>query len=394
MLFEDIRRFFKQQRALLAAQCVPAGLHRLRNPDRLIDLFGQRVAPCADLDGEIVRLGDRRDFALLILEQEGRFGMPAVAAQFVEPLDQRFAYQWIAQIDAGAVDAVGEDIAGQRDVGIALGLDRGELGDRIGGEFHGGHIGIGHAVDEAGIGAVLEQAADQIGKQILVASHRGIDPHRGAGIALVLGERAIDVFAHAVQALELELALAPMAAGERLDRADRIGIMGGEGRVDRITCRQQPLGAGEVGDIGRDLAGEDRETLVTAHLAQLDLGIPIGALDQPHEQLAAMPPRELGGPVAQRRGAFLVSLDREPETGPAAGAAIGEQRVVGDQRLENVEREFEPLGLLGIDGEMDIRIARLARQIAQDRDQRLDRGLAMEKVVFGIERGELDRNPR
>jgi hypothetical protein len=45
-----------------------------------------------------------------------------------------------------------------------------------------------------------------------------------------------------------------------------------------------------------------------------------------------MRPSGFGDPVAQRCGAFLVRLDRETETGPA----VGEQRIVGEQRLEQV----------------------------------------------------------
>jgi hypothetical protein len=57
-----------------------------------------------------------------------------------------------------------------------------------------------------------------------------------------------------VEALELELA----PARERLDRADRVGVVRGEARVDRVLGGEQLGGAGEVRDVGRDLAGEYR----------------------------------------------------------------------------------------------------------------------------------------
>ena len=93
---------------------------------------------------------------------------------------------------------------------------------------------------------------------------------------LELGKLLVQLLAHAVQALELEL----LAVGERLHLADRVGVVGREGRIDDVVRRQQLLGAGEIGNVGRDLAREDRIICQAADLRGLDLGVPIGALDQ------------------------------------------------------------------------------------------------------------------
>ena len=48
------------------------------------------------------------------------------------------------------------------------------IGDHVG----GGHALVEQGVDEAGVGAVLQQAADQIGQQVLVAADRRVGAQR------------------------------------------------------------------------------------------------------------------------------------------------------------------------------------------------------------------------
>ena len=82
-----------------------------------------------------------------------------------------------------------------------------------------------------------------------------------------------------------------------------------------------------------------------------------------------MRPRRLDHPVAQGRGALLIGLDRDAEAAPA----VREQLVIGEQRLEHVELQLEPVGFLGVDGEVDVRLRRLERQLADDRNDRRKR---------------------
>ena len=95
-------------------------------------------------------------------------------------------------------------------------------------------------------------------------------------------------------------------------------------------------------------------------------------------------------PFAQGQGALLIGLDRDSEPAPA----VREQRVVGEQRLEHVELELEPVGLLGVDGEMDVGLRCLQRQLAHDRKHRGDRFGLMRIFIARVERGQLDRNAR
>ena len=62
----------------------------------------------------------------------------------------------------------------------------------------------------------------------------------------------IERLAHAVQPLELEVA---PVAGELEDAGERVGVVGGELRVEGLAAREQAPGAGEIGDVGREPCG-------------------------------------------------------------------------------------------------------------------------------------------
>ena len=83
-------------------------------------------------------------------------------------------------------------------------------------------VGVHQLVDEGGVGPVLQQAAHQIGQQILVGTHRRIDAAVQAG--LLVQHRVVQLLPHAVQALEFELAITG-----HLQNADHgVGVVGGE----------------------------------------------------------------------------------------------------------------------------------------------------------------------
>jgi hypothetical protein len=85
---------------------------------------------------------------------------------------------------------------------------------------------VGQLVHEGRVGAVLQQPPHQVGQQVAVFAHGGVDT-AGDGRAQHL---AVDAFAHAVQALHLE------GRARRLrqlhDGGDGAGVVGGELRVD------------------------------------------------------------------------------------------------------------------------------------------------------------------
>ena len=213
------------------------------------------------------------------------------------------------------------------------------------------HTGIRRDRHERGIGAVLQQPPHQIGQQIAVAADRRVD---AAGDVGQFGEeRLVERLAHAVQALEF---VSLDAAGVLDDARDGERIVRGELRKDARAQRQQFAHAGHVAEVGHGLAGEHRIIGEPALLRALDLGVPIGALDQPHGEPAAARLRRVRDPVDHLRRALLIGLHREAEALPAA------QRGIGQHGADHVERQFEPVGLLGIDGELQVvRLAPCAR---------------------------------
>ena len=132
--------------------------------------------------------------------------------------------------------------------------------------------------------------------------------------AAIADNLVVEFLAHAVEALEFEIAA---TAGKLDHRGQRVGVVGGELRVEGVGVGEQALGTGDVGDIGGGLAGKHRVVRQAQFLAPLDLAVPVGALDQTHHQTAIMPARHVGQPVDLRQAALLVGLDGEAETVPA-----------------------------------------------------------------------------
>ena len=124
--------------------------------------------------------------------------------------------------------------------------------------------------------------------------------------------------------------------------------MGRELREDRVRRREQFSRAGEIADVGVDLAGEDGKVVEPVDLRALDLGIPIGALDEPHHQPALRAAREIDEQIDHEGAALAIGLDDEAEAVPAGEVGIEAER------LEKIERQVEPVGLLGVDVEADV----------------------------------------
>ena len=126
------------------------------------------------------------------------------------------------------------------------------LNHRIGDDFGNRRLVIGQPVDEGGICAILEQAADQIGQQVLMAPHRRIDAarlvHPGGAHHLF-----IERLPHAMQPLELE---APVIARHHRDRSQRMRVMRCKLRIEHIAPLKQELRAGKIAHIRRNLARE------------------------------------------------------------------------------------------------------------------------------------------
>lgn len=86
-------------------------------------------------------------------------------------------------------------------------------------------------------------------------------------------------------------------------------------------------------------------------------------------------------------GALAIGLHHDAETVPAFEPRIGEHR------LDDIQRQIEPVGLLGIDVETHIGAARHQGQRQRALDQLVHYPLALGEFVARMQRRELDRDP-
>ena len=168
-----------------------------------------------------------------------------------------------------------EQITRQRDARVGPGV-LAHSRQRIRHRLSERHAIVQEAIDEGGVGAVLQQPPHQIGEQLLVRTHRRIRPHQRQ-VGQLPPRFVVQERAHAVQPLEL----VAFASAERVDGGERVGVVGGE-LSKEVRRREQPSGAGEIGDVRGGLAGVDGIASQAFQLGALDLGIPIGAFHQAH----------------------------------------------------------------------------------------------------------------
>jgi hypothetical protein len=154
--------------------------------------------------------------------------------------------------------------------------------------------------------------------------------------------------AHAMQALELVLALREVRPGQVVYGRQGLRVMRRELREHGVGRAEQLTRAGHIGDIGVDLASVDRKVGEAIDLRALDLGVPVGALDQPHHDPAIRAPGKIDDPIDHEWTALAVSLHHEAKPVPA-----GELRIKR-QAFQQIQRQFEPIGFLGIDVEADV----------------------------------------
>ena len=252
------------------------------------------------------------------------------------------------------------------------------------------HAGIANAVHERGVGAVFQQAAHQVGQQGFVVAHRRVDT-AGAGqlaIGRCTGDLLVQRFSHAMQALEFVLAAVVVAAGHVVDAGQRLRIVGGKLRIDSIGCGQQLARTGQVADIGIDLARVHRVAGQAIQLGALDLAVPVGAFHQTHHQPAAAAAGQVHQGIDHLRAAFLVRLHHKADAVPAL------ERRCHAQRFQQVQRQLQPIGFLGIDIHADVVVAGQFGQMQQARQQFGHHALVLGPAVARVQRRQLDGNAR
>ncbi len=290
----------------------------------------------------------------------------------------------------GQIPALGV-LASCKEVGTRLqrragdGLQGLHRRQRAGGDGFGGHVLIDDLVDEAGVGPVLQQASDEVGQKVAVRADGGVDPAAGG---VVRKDDVVQPFAHAMQALEFVVHRGqPLRLGDVQDRRDGVGVVGGELRVDAVGPRQQLAGVGDVACVRGLLAGEDRKAFQPHDLRPLHLGVPVGALDEAHHDLAVKPCCQRVQPVDHGPGPATVSLDDDAEPLPPL------QRGVGQRGFDHLQRQGKAVGLLGVDVETQARGLGERRQRADAGDQFLHDPFALCHLVAGMQGRKLDGNP-
>ena len=186
----------------------------------------------------------------------------------------------------------------------------------------------------------------------------------------------VEQAAHAVQALELERR---SLAAQCEDRADAVGVMGGELRIHDRPRSDQALGATEPRGVGGGLARVDRVLLESAFLGALDLAVPVRALDETHGERSPQRLRQSHQMIDDRRGASAVGLDGDPETWGIAG------RRVTHQGLDELERDLEAVLFFGIEGQREAACRGEPREFECSRQQSAERAVPLQQRVTRVE---------
>ena len=227
---------------------------------------------------------------------------------------QRVQFVFVGKVGAhGILPLLAEQSDRLWDAGMGFGIEWSYQLAGIGDQITDRHVLVDHAIDEAGVGAVFQQATHQVRQQVLMAANRRVHPARHVEV-LLADHFGIQVGAHAVQAL----VLVGSAMRVVVDGGNRVRVVGGKLRIDELASDFEHLSsAGEVGNIGVRLAREHRVAGKPLFLGALDFGVPIGALDQAYAPAPLVLACGFGQPVDHERRALLVGLHGQAEAVPA-----------------------------------------------------------------------------
>ena len=178
--FENIGRAAQHRRPLGRRDRRERGRRAIAGLKRRGDFVGARVTDEADDVGPVGGIADR--LARLVRRGARRKGAPRRFGACVEAIGEPGQASFVGEIHSARVDALRRiKVARRRYLVVRRPerLNRARDCDGVGDEIIDGEARIGDAVDERSVGAVLEQAADQIGEQRLVRAR----PARRPGMA-------------------------------------------------------------------------------------------------------------------------------------------------------------------------------------------------------------------
>ncbi|MDT4839873.1 hypothetical protein FQZ97_736770 [compost metagenome] len=181
-----------------------------------------------------------------------------------------------------------------------------------------------------------------------------------------------------MQALELVLARVIVLPGNVVDGRQRMGVVGCELGIDGVRHGQQLTCTGDVGDIGVDLAGVDRESFQAIDLGALDFAVPVGALDQADHQAVTAALGQVDYVIDHVGAAFLVGLDNEADTIPAC------QRGLEAEALEQVEGNLQAISFFSVNIDADVVLLCQFGQAEEDRIQLLHNTVVLGAAVARV----------
>ena len=246
---------------------------------------------------------------------------------------------------------------------------------------------VGNPVHEGRVRAVFEQPPYQVGEQRLVRADGGIDSTWPAQAARA-GDLLVQRLTHAVQALELVLLRCEVGSGERVDGRHGLGVMGRELGKYRLGRAEQLARASQVREVGVGLACVDRIARLAIDLRALDLAVPVRTFDESHHDPVLAAPRQIDQEIDDRRAALLIRLEHKTDAVPAGQVGLE------TQPLQQIERQLQPVGFLGVDVEPDVMAPRESRQSKHAWIKLPLHALDLGARVTRVERRQLDRNAR
>ena len=166
-------------------------------------------------------------------------------------------------------------------------------------------------------------------------------------------------FAHAVQTLVFEV----FAFTHLVDCAQGVGVVCGKLWEHGILSIQEFACAGKVGDVGVDFTGVSRVAVHAVYLGPFHFAVPVCAFNQTDHQFLVVASGQVDQVVDNERATFLVGLNNETDT------FVAGQVRIGNQSLHQVQRQFETVGLFGIDVDTDIVFFTQKEQFFQARQQ-------------------------
>ena len=371
-----------------AALRVPRRLRLVRRPDRQVEHVGYGIgrgrADLADharpVGGGAHRLAHQPRRLAPSADQHARLKPLAVEpGQGRQHAVALGAHAKVAARRVGAGAAV--ERGRRRNLRVAVGA-RLQRGHRVADHLFGRHGVVQQGVDEARVGAVLQKAPHEVGQELLVPAHRRVGAQPQVAVARL--RPGVERLAHAVQALELHRHAGP--GRHALHRGQRLGVVGGELAVEVRRGRDDRRRGGHVVDVGGGLGGPDRVVRPTGDLRLLQLGVPVGALDQTHHQPSAGAAGEFGHALHRLDAALLVGLHRQAQATPVAQLRLARQPV------QELEREHQPVGLLRVDGEVEVVARGDHRQPLEPRVELAPHPSLLQGVVAGRQGGELHRH--